>query len=177
MGKIKLFSTLCALILIAICSIGIASCDRKINPVDQGDSIWVAEQLSEFTNPTCTSVDEVLVTQDLMKEKDQNILLFKSMPQETLKDVATVLINRNGKTSLNEIVDEYVANNSVYDNLSKSDNTTSIIDDDPSEISENVSKDKNNIDSLNSHHSYTTKDTIINGKRGKAITKTEIRYE
>lgn len=140
----------------------------------------VTTNVQDIVNPLFNTVDEVLVFRDLTAEGLAIDEAFSLMPEEVLKNVASVVIKREGFATKRSIVYEYRANNAVYDNLpanstSKDTNTTSV---DGSTGGDPVPKvDSTNITKPESRVEFTQYDTTINGKTYKVRTKKEVDYE
>lgn len=116
-----------ALLVVMICAvIGLHSCD-KVNAVCSSngvDSTYVAEYFESATNPIFTSIEEVRVAQKQLAEEKATDEMFMLMSDGILDNVTTVCLNKNAFITKHDIVAEYRANKSVYDNLSPSDSTT-----------------------------------------------------
>ena len=143
----------------------------------------VAASVQNYINPLFTSVDEVLTFRELTLEGQSIDDSFNSMPEEILKNVAAVCINRDGHVSKRGIVYEYRANNAIYNNLpsptSPTQNDTIKVN--PNLVGTSAGGQPYRPDSLTSlptnEVSYTQHDTTIGGKTYKVRTRTEKKYE
>lgn len=169
-----------AFLMCAICS-----CDgHKVWPSDDGvtkeyvDSC-VAAGVQNYINPLFMSVDEVITFRDLTAEGQGIDDAFNSMPEDVLKNVAAVCINRDGHVSKRGIVYEYRANSAIYNNLPASDTTSQ---NDTITVNPNLGTSAGGQpyrpDTLPVNETtYTQHDTTIGGKTYKVHTKTEKTYE
>lgn len=138
------------------------------------DSAAIVKLLKSQTNPSFTSVEQILAyRQDLNKESFIDSVLA-TMPVETLTDVATVVINKRGSTTQGDIVEEFRQNRQVYTHLHPT----------ATENPANTTPPDQAIqDSINAVLQYvgTTsinyKDTVIDGKPVKQKIVTHVTYE
>ena len=173
------------LLMCAVC----CSCNgHAVWPSDDGvtkdyvDSC-VAAGVQNYINPLFTSVDEVLTFRDLTAEGQGIDDAFNLMPEDVLKNVAAVCINRDGHVSKRGIVYEYRANSAVYNNLPASDTTsqndTTTVN--PNLVGTSAGGKPYRSDSLvtlpTNETTYTQHDTTIGGKTYKVRTRTEKTYE
>lgn len=145
------------------------------------DSLATAT-VQNMINPLFSSVDEVLVYRDLSVEGNVIDLEFNDMPESILKNVAGVIIKREGHASKRSIIYEYRANKQVYDNLPATQkNETSTLE--TVEQKSASSMEGNSVTKVDSPAApadetrFQQRDTTINGKTYKMRTKTEIMYE
>jgi hypothetical protein len=172
------------LLMCAVC----CSCNgHAVWPSDDGvtkdyvDSV-VAASMQNYVNPLFTSVDEVLTFRDLTVEGQGIDDAFNSMPEDILKNVAAVCINRDGHVSKRGIVYEYRANSAVYNNLptpdAASQNDTIKVNPNSGTSAGGQSYRQDSSVTLPTNEvSYTQHDTTIGGKTYKVRTKTEKKYE
>lgn len=117
-----------AFLVAIICTIiGLCSCDKVKNTVCSTsgvDSVYVAEYVEAVTNPIFTSIEEVKIAQKQLTEEKAADEVFMYMSDDVLNNVVTVCLNKNTFITKRDIVAEYRANQTVYDNLSTSDSTT-----------------------------------------------------
>lgn len=159
----------------------ICSCDgHKVWPSDDGvtkeyvDSC-VAAGVQNYINPLFMSVDEVITFRDLTAEGQGIDDAFNSMPEDVLKNVAAVCINRDGHVSKRGIVYEYRANSAVYNNLPASDTITVNPNLGTSAGGQPYRSDSASLPM--SETTYSQHDTTIGGKNYKVRIKTEKTYE
>lgn len=171
------------LLMCAVC----CSCNgHAVWPSDDGvtkdyvDSC-IAAGVQNYINPLFTSVDEVLTFRDLTVEGQSIDDAFNSMPENVLKNVATVCINRDGHVSKRGIVYEYRTNSAVYNNLPASDTTSQ---NDTITVNPNLGTSAGGQpyrpDSASlpmNETTYSQHDTTIGGKNYKVRIKTEKTYE
>lgn len=151
----------------------VVSCDRmsQRNATETDDP--VAQVAQEFTN-----VGEAVAFQTCVQEQYVIDSLFRTMPKQTLHQVATVLINKQplGVFTVKDIVDEFRQHKDVYNNLSpeqpapKSEAKSEQADNSQPTSTEGMQTEVGKV-------SYNIQDTVINGKKAEIITKTEIHYE
>ena len=127
------------------------------------------------------SVDEVLTFREITVEGQSIDDAFNSMPEDVLKNVAAVCINRDGHVSKRGIVYEYRANNAVYNNLPTQDAATlkDTITTNP-KLGTSAGGQPYSPDSSATPMNETTynqHDTTIGGKNYKVRIKTEKTYE
>ena len=138
----------------------------------QVDSAQVVDIIEDYLNPEFDGIDAVLVYKDFTLAKQQIESTFIGLTDKQIVDISTVIIKKGIPLSIKSIYDEYVANKDVYDNL-------------PAEISNIVIEPKDTVTVMEalptlavnpSETSYTSKDTVIDGKRATVTTKIE-KYE
>ena len=125
------FLTVCAIVLfIAIVLALIAtitSCSNEnrfktneegITVLSKADSSAILQLVDEAINPTVHSVKEAYYLRCATINAHENDSIFCNMPESTLKYVTTVLLNKEERVTKSSIVNEYLQNNKVYDNLS-----------------------------------------------------------
>lgn len=102
------------------------SCDKlKFSgeeEIDPLDSAALATCVDAVVNPTFASTAEVIDYQTEFIRQYQVDEIFRSLPQQKLLQVATVVINQQFCCSKRDIVEEYVRNRAVYDNLPEAEN-------------------------------------------------------
>lgn len=120
--KKKLIFFLCSMCMLAV---GVSSCG------DKTPNFWTQTEIEEISkesarsvyyelmNPTFENVGDVAHYQEIIEDEKSIDSTFSSLPVSTLKRVADVCINKSGATDKKQIVNEYLKNISVYDNMSK----------------------------------------------------------
>lgn len=111
------------LMLAATMSLSLVSCESVSNPfssteVVKTDSTVVASYVEAIVNPQFESVQEIKMFQSRLVEEYIIDETFRTMPIDVLNNVATVCLKKNVYVTKKDIVSEYRANSSVYDNLS-----------------------------------------------------------
>ena len=163
----------------------LCSCNgHKVWPSDDGvtkeyvDSA-ITQSVQNYINPLFNTVDEVLIFRDLAAEGEAIDEAFNAMPEDVLKNVASVCIKREGHVSKRGIVYEYRANSNVYNNLPSTSQEPSPIteqkDNDGSSAGGQPYRQDSSVPM--NETSYTQHDTTIGGKTYKVRTKTEKKYE
>lgn len=77
----------------------------------------VASEIEAAVNPVMCTLPEVLVYQTNMTKEYSDNEVFCKMPQDVLVNVATVCLKAGATVTKKEIVEEYVKNRQIYDNL------------------------------------------------------------
>ena len=84
---------------------------------DTSDSVNWAEYVNSVVNPTMLDVTEALSLKNRMLEQQAIDSAFLSLPDNTIRNVVTVLLKKNTVIRKKDIVEAYRANKSIYDNL------------------------------------------------------------
>ena len=165
-----------AVIFAMIAMVQLSSCDKL--PWYGGgtyDSVDTCEICKKLVEQNYTDVADVLTSRafDVQLYKVDSIWL--SIPDETLSNVAGVLLNKNISLTKQNIIKEYISSRAVYDNLQP--NAT------PPVITPNAAVDLSTTDlgsrrddSLVFNRSYKYRTDTINGKPVKIQIKTEESY-
>lgn len=108
------------IILCFSCMLMFMSCDRlsSVPCTADSDSTYVAEQVDAKLNPSFVSPAMLIDYQQSMIEEIETNEMFLDMSPALIANVATVCINKNGSVTVKQLIDEYRANQAVYDNLS-----------------------------------------------------------
>lgn len=133
---------------VLFCTIG---CKQNTSPsYDLGTT---QSDTTEVSKDTCTqsfsSAEEFINYKDSLVSERTTDSVISNLPNYVLYNVCNVLTKRQSTFTKTEVALEYLNNYTIYDNLNKANKSDT--DDDYSDISE--------------------KDTIINGKKCKIITK------
>lgn len=152
-------------ILAAMMSFVVASCDyfqKGKDHEESAETTYVQDPVEAYVNPSFTSVSELCIFRDLEIEDYRIDDVFCDLPQNTLVNVATVCINRDGFVTKRSCVQEYLKNQSTYDNLSTSTESTK---EDTIQIKmpPNVETTASNED----RYIRSERDTIIDGKQAR----------
>lgn len=120
---------LCTLVLVLVVIVSLISCDRFSDGVSKPsvDSVYIAQTVEASANPSFVSVSDALNFQSKLIEEYSIDATFRSLPESVITNVVTVCLNKQPLVTKNDIVAEYRANQSVYDNLNtevKSDQAT-----------------------------------------------------
>lgn len=107
LGIVKLlFALLC------ITAITVTSCNRIRNYEDPPVKEDVKPTEKQYTSP-----EEMLFLQAELKDNKYIESVFLDMPGETLRNVSSVLIKKDGLCSVKSVVVEYINNRYIYDNI------------------------------------------------------------
>lgn len=165
---------LCTLVLALVSVISFTSCDRFNGGVSKPsvDSVYIAQTVEASANPSFVSVPDILNFQSRLIEEYSIDATFRSLPESVITNVATVCLNKRPSVTKNDIITEYRANQSVYDNLNteiKSDQAT------PQENnSTTVTEEQQTTAPLSTSYRYEV-DTV-NGQPVRVLVKEE-KYE
>lgn len=182
----KFLYCLGVLLIASLVTIGISSCGKKdVFGLSHEDRVTeeyvdstIAAGVQNYINPLFNNVDEVLTFRAKYLEGQAIDDVFNTMPEEVLKNVASVCIKREGHVSKRGIVYEYRANADVYNNLPKSDSTKTSSNTQVPPTSNSAGGQPYRPDSAPvGRVEYTQHDTTIGGKTYKVRTKTETTYE
>ena len=81
------------------------------------DSVTVSQTVDAYVNPQFTSVEEVLDFRQQMHENFTIDSIFRTMHEQVLNNVSSVLLKKSGTIDKKSIIEEYRTNSTVYDNL------------------------------------------------------------
>ena len=107
-------------LLAALCAIACHSCSelgKTFDTTKDQDSSYVAQIIESTVNPSFTSVQDVQEFQSKLVDDVSVDETFRSMPQDVLRNVATVCLRKYSLLTKKDIVLEYENNRAVYDNL------------------------------------------------------------
>lgn len=142
------------------------------------DSAVVTAQLDEPNRfDALESLTDVYQLRQNMMDESRIDSTFLAIPDGVLSNVASVLLKRAGSTTKDEIVNEYIAGQTVYNNLPpgpivQTNATTTSVDPMISmslEKVENTAVTEAPSTSVGDKESPPSKDTVINGKRYKPV--------
>lgn len=181
----KILGVLAVLVVAFLGTMILINCDRKTRPsYNEGvDSVFVADYVKNVVNPTFTSVDEVINYRQNLCEDDEVTFEFLNIDPNILNTVASVLLKRNSTATKKQIVQEYKANEAIYNNLPP--NELELVDNPaPSEKELEIEKDSGmgdqrvtGDDKPQNTVSFHEQDTTINGYKAKVLTRKEVQYE
>ena len=140
------------------------------------DSSVVTAQVSDNNTQVLTSLTDVFQLRQTMMDNSRIDSTFLAIDDGALSNVVSVLLKRAGSTNKDEIVNEYLAGRSVYDNLPPAPKVES----GPATTNDpilSVSLEKVGTTtvteapstSVGDTESPPSKDTVINGKRYKPV--------
>lgn len=85
--------------------------------VEQLDSTQVCECQSSILDKDYVYVDDVISDHQQLMLEVKYIDGFRDVPEETIKNVANILLRRRLSIKISDIVDEYLKNKNIYDNI------------------------------------------------------------
>ena len=172
-----LLSALVAVFLIGIIGFGVNSCHeggiKGYFLQEESSSETAYQAVEDIVNPSLDCVKDVVDFHSTLTSNMEIDSIFMAMPEETLIDVASVILKKQPTVVKKDIIDEYIRNRAVYDNLPKGKEPT--VPDNPTTESKpiaEVSLVKEGTTTVTeapptrveeSGGSY--KDTVINGKQ------------
>lgn len=83
----------------------------------ENDSAWLYEELQQVTNPTFSSLEEIMVYRQSMIDANTTDSIFVSLSDPIIRNVTAVVLKNYKEVSKASIVDEYLRNKRIYDNL------------------------------------------------------------
>ena len=98
----------------------LVSCQYVGTPEEEepeNDSVWLYEELQQVTNPTFSSLEEIMVYRQSMIDANTTDSIFVSLSDPILRNVTAVVLKNYKEVSKTSIVDEYPKNKRIYDNL------------------------------------------------------------
>ena len=140
------------------------------------DSSTVTAEMSDNNTQVLTSLTDVFQLRQTMIDESRIDSTFLAIPDGPLSNVVSVLLKRGGPVTKDDIVNEYLAGRSVYDNLPPAPKVES----GPATTNDpilSVSLEKVGTTtvteapptSVGDTESPPSKDTVINGKRYKPV--------
>lgn len=144
------------------------------------DSSAVTAQVSDNSAKTLTSLTDVFQLRQTMIDENRIDSTFLSLPDGVLSNVVSVLLQRGGPISKDEIVNEYIAGRSVYDNLPPNNTQAPTVQSDATTTTDpiaSVSLEKVGTTTVTEaphsgvveKESPPSRDTVINGKKYKQV--------
>lgn len=173
--------------MILVASVSFISCNQGNDAISsvlgktQKDTAFVYECVYSVVTPEFSDVTEVIQCQQTLNSNAYVDSVFTSMPEDVLKNVATVLLKKAGRATKKAIVNEYIGNRDIYQNLPtppavETETTTPlkpVATNSETTVTEGLRPGgKGKVQS----ESYQVKDTTIDGKKADVVTKTTI-YE
>lgn len=166
----RLLKWSCAALIALIAMIATTSCNGYSNQRQQHsmteyvDSVDLYKTLEQTSNPTFKSLDDV--SSYYQKEKNARMLdsTFFALPLETVTNVYSVLVRNNVTPTKASIAKEYLDNVRVYSNLPKNKDVHESLNDDTSDIPDDIPN-------------TVAIDTIINGKHVKILQESSTQVK
>ena len=102
-----------------IFTVTVSSCYSKSERLQRlaNDSIVAQNAINNYRNPVMSTAEEVLDFRQCSQFDYETDSIFRSIPLPILKNVITVCLNRQNTVQKTDIIDEYLRNKKVYDNL------------------------------------------------------------
>ena len=144
------------------------------NNFDEGDSIKVAQVYEQLKSPTMYTIKDVQDLQDQMVHESTVDNLFMSIPPDIIRNVVNVLLNTEGYVTKESIVNEYRANDGIYNNLPALETTAETTDSSKVDLS---ATDLGNRPDKTISSSFKRRTDTVNGKPVNIVTETTERYE
>ncbi len=159
-----------AALIALIAIVAITSCNdhsgrrQKHSVTEYIDSTDLCKMLSDMTNPTFKSLDDV--SSYYQKGKESRVLdsTFFSLPLETITNVYSVLVRNNVTPTKDNIAKEYLDNLRVYSNLPKSEDVYESLNNGAPDIPNDIPN-------------TVTVDTVINGKHVKILQESSTQVK
>lgn len=145
-----------------------------MNNFDEGDSIKVAQIYEQLKSPMMYTIKDVQDLQDVMVRESTVDNLFMSITPDIMRNVVNVLLNTEGYVTKESIVNEYRANDGIYNNLPAPETTAETNDSSKVDLS---ATDLGNRSDKTISSSFMRHTDTVNGKPVNVITETTKRYE
>lgn len=145
-----------------------------MNNFDEGDSIKVAQIYEQLKSPVVYSIKDAQDLQDVMVHESTVDNLFMSIPPDIVRNVTNVLLNKEGYATKQSIVNEYRANDAIYNNLAPAPDANETNDSTKVDLS---ATDLGNRSTKTISSSFKRRVDTINGKAVPIVTETTERYE
>lgn len=142
---------------------------------DEGDSIKIAEIVEQMYSPKMYHVNDVVDLQRQMMLETTTDEVFLSLPSDVLSNITSVLLQTEGYATKEMIVEEYRANDRIYNNLPVDTTLHAPVTSDKDSILQSTdlgSRQKNTL-----FESTQRSTDTVDGKAVKVVTKTHKYYE
>ena len=108
------------LVMLSCVAFTVSSCDYvefgKTSKILEKDSLMIAKEFKALQNPEFKTVDEMVSYVSDLKQSYTADSIFRTIPEENLKEIAEVVLKREGYLDKSLIVEEYKEN---YDKVYK----------------------------------------------------------
>ena len=108
------------LVMLSCVAFTVSSCDYvefgKTSKILEKDSLLIAKEFKALQNPEFKTVDEMVSYVSDLKQSYTADSIFRTIPEENLKEIAGVVLKREGYLDKSLIVEEYKEN---YDKVYK----------------------------------------------------------
>lgn len=150
--------------------------DRELERYDSVDSTFIASTVEEAINPVFIDIASMLEAR-AADIADQSVdSLWLTLPDNILKDVASVLIKKGIPVTKRTLIEEYRQHTSVYDNLPPPSNTSSTSADTKSTVDLSSTDLSARQDDSVFQTSYKYRTDTVKGHPVKVLIKTEESY-
>lgn len=179
----KFLMVLVAAFVMIAANVTLTSCDKgKAMFTPTVESAQVKLCIDSIVNPAFTSATDAISLQNTLNANAYVDSIFMNLPEKTVRDVCSVLLKRRATVTKKDIVNEFVANRQIYENLPKNGAPTADKPDvnkqsetiakiGPVELTNEATTTVKEAPPTRVGYSGSYKDTTINGK--KAIIQTE----
>lgn len=145
------------------------------------DSMYIPEQIDAYMNPSFSSTAEVQIFKQKIMDDIHVEDMFYSIPEDVMVNVATVCLKKKPRITAKDIVAEYEANRTIYDNLpSQESSITELqaypedVPSKPDKIDEDLLKEKQKKAGT---VSYRYEKDTVDGKPVKVLVREERTYD
>ena len=108
------------LVMLSCVAFTVSSCDYvefgKTSKILEKDSLMIAKEFKALQNPEFKTVDEMVSYVSDLKQSYTADSIFRTIPEENLREIAGVVLKREGYLDKSLIVEEYKEN---YDKVYK----------------------------------------------------------
>lgn len=143
---------------------------------DVADSAMTVKLIKATVDPSFTSVEDVIVFQQNACDMESINKEFNALPQRVLKNVAKVVISKEGCATKKSIIEEYRCSKQTYDILSEDSTNTKNLNTTPSDVDLQSTDLGNRRNGETISTSYSYYNDTVNGKVRKIQVKTEKSY-
>ena len=180
--KEKIGFLIVSILLSAVIALGLVAIAEKnnwlpapeMNNFDEGDSIKVAQVYEQLKSPVMYTIKDVQDLQDVMVHESTVDNLFMSITPDIMRNVVNVLLNTEGYVTKESIVNEYRANDGIYNNLPVPETTTETTDSSEVDL---AATDLGNRSNKTISSSFKRRTDTVGGKPVTVVTETTKRYE
>lgn len=109
------------LLFAAVLGVTLTSCEHFTNFEKRHfvDSTKVAEMITQKVTPAFSDLERITVYKQQRQVEYKTNSTFVAMSDQTLKSVVNVLLSRQTTVTVEQVVNEYLNNREIYDNLPK----------------------------------------------------------
>jgi hypothetical protein len=179
-GKfLKVYFTL--LLFAILTAAGMSSCKHyglthPSDNYDVADSAMTAQLIKAAVDPSFTSVADVIMFQQRACDMVTIDKEFNALPQNILKNVAKVVISKEGRATKKSILEEYRSSKKTYDVLSEDSTKTANVNNAGQTVDLQATDLGNRRNDKAISTSYSYYNDTVDGKIRKVQVKTEKSY-